>query len=150
MSHSQTVQHTAPATLPESMESMNWDLISSYSRREAIDDGVLVDVTQSATEAGFKVPVALTSAAWSDCVEWTDADNSQMAFQDQPGRLWDVLWMALNATRRPGAGDRVTFIVHRVPRDGSSVAPLPVTLVMHIGPGDTAAPVITIGFSRDF
>ena len=32
------------------------DLIHSYSRAEAIADGVLVDVTKPASEAGFKVP----------------------------------------------------------------------------------------------
>ena len=36
------------------------DLITSYSREQAIDDGVLVDVSQVAREAGIKFPVALS------------------------------------------------------------------------------------------
>ena len=40
------------------------DLIHSYSRAQAIEDGVLVDVSETAREAGFTVPVAITRAAW--------------------------------------------------------------------------------------
>ena len=32
--------------------------IYSYSRQQAIDDGVLVDITEMAQEAGFRFPVA--------------------------------------------------------------------------------------------
>lgn len=42
-----------------------WDdaeIIASYTRAQAINDGALVDVSPISTEAGFKVPVALTSA----------------------------------------------------------------------------------------
>lgn len=34
--------------------------IFSYSRKQAIADGVLVDVSEMAREAGFKYPVAVT------------------------------------------------------------------------------------------
>lgn len=36
------------------------EYIHSYSRKQALEDGVLVDVTRYAREAGFKVPVAFT------------------------------------------------------------------------------------------
>ena len=42
-----------------------WDdaeVISSYSRAQAIEDGVLVDVSTVAKEAGIKFPVAMTAA----------------------------------------------------------------------------------------
>jgi hypothetical protein len=38
------------------------DLIHSYSRAQAIAAGVLVDVTPTAHEVGFRFPVALTRA----------------------------------------------------------------------------------------
>jgi hypothetical protein len=44
------------------------DLIYAYSRKQAIADGVLIDVTNTAHEAGFVVPVAVTSTAWAECV----------------------------------------------------------------------------------
>ena len=48
------------------------DLIHSYTRAQAIEDGVLVDVSDVATEAGFKLPVAITRAAWAQ-LQRTDA-----------------------------------------------------------------------------
>ena len=34
------------------------DVIHAYTRSQAIEDGVLVDVTAAAREAGFKIPVS--------------------------------------------------------------------------------------------
>ena len=45
-----------------SLEDVFGPVISCYSRAQAIEDGVLVDVTNMAREAGFKWPVALTHA----------------------------------------------------------------------------------------
>jgi hypothetical protein len=47
----------------------NADLIHRYSRADAIRDGVLIDVSAAARDAGFLYPVSLTAAAWSWCVE---------------------------------------------------------------------------------
>ena len=33
-------------------------VISAYTRAQAIEDGILVDVSETAREAGFKIPVA--------------------------------------------------------------------------------------------
>lgn len=118
--------------------------VSVYTREQALDDGMLVDVTDTAAEAGFRLPVALTRAAWSDCVEWTEADSKRQAYQDESGRLWDVLWMASIAARRNRGGDRARFQLYRVPRGGRGVKPRLVTLEMHIGGGDQGEPVITI------
>jgi hypothetical protein len=41
------------------------EIIYSYTRKQAIADGVLIDVTELAKEAGFKCPVAFTSSALS-------------------------------------------------------------------------------------
>lgn len=119
--------------------------IHTYSRAMALEDGVLVDVSETAKEAGFRLPVAMTRAAWEDCVEWSDHDSRRQVYQDQSGRLWDVVWMAAQAARRGhGHGDRLAFQLYRVPRGGRSARPRLVTLHLHIGPGDDAGPVITI------
>ncbi|WP_041373137.1 DUF6573 family protein [Methylobacterium radiotolerans] len=121
------------------------DLVSSYSRAQAIEDGDLVDVTETAREAGFRFPVALTAAVWADCVAWTDEDTRRKRVpQDEAGRLWDVVWMAMLAARRAGNTDRVAYEILRVPLAGGGRRARPVRLVMRIGPGDTPAPVITI------
>ena len=120
-------------------------VISSYSRAQAIDDGVLIDAGSMAREAGFKWPVAFTSAAWCDCVAWSEIDNQKQAYQDESGRLWDVLFMASQAIRAASdSGDRRNFSLYRVPRNGQSQEAEEVTLKLIVGPGDQGEPVITI------
>lgn len=118
--------------------------IYAYTRAQALEDGVLVDVTEAAKEAGFRVPVAMTTAAWADTVEWTEADSKRQTEQDQSGRLWDVLWMAYLAVRRSGTESRKAFQLVRVPRGGRGVRPRLTTLHIHIGPDDVGDLVITI------
>lgn len=120
------------------------ELIYSFSRAQAIEDGVLIDVTETAQEAGFRLPVALTSAAWHQAVEWTEADSRRQTPKDESGRLWDVLWMAYLAAKRASGGCRVQFNVLVVPRGGAARRPRLTTLCMVIGPGDDGEPVITI------
>jgi len=120
------------------------EVIYSYTRAQAIEDGVLVNVSETAREAGFRWPVAMTSAAWADCVAWSEDDNQRQVHQDESGRLWDVLWMALNAIRRANGGTQIEYQLHRVPRDGKSAEARLTSLKLVCGPGDTGEPVITI------
>lgn len=121
------------------------DVVSSYTRADAIEDGQLVDVSEVAREAGFTIPVAITRAAWADCVEWQPEDaRRKKALQDEQGRLWDVVWMANQAARRNRAAGRVLFQLYRVPRQGRGVKPRLVQLKMIVGAGDGGEPVITI------
>ena len=72
----------------ETAESFFGNVISTYTRAQAIEDGVLVEAGAMAKEVGFKAwPVALTAEAWADCVAWTDDDSKQQVHQDQSGRL---------------------------------------------------------------
>ena len=129
----------------QSAESFFGKVISTYTRSQAIEDGVLIDVGSMAKEAGFKWPVALTADAWADCVAWTDADSQQQVYQDQSGRLWDLVFMASHAIRSSkDSGDRLLFQLYRVSRDGHSTEAELVTLKLIVGPGDTGEPVITI------
>lgn len=62
--------------------------ISVYTRAQAIADGVLIDVSEMSREAGFRFPVAMTRAAWEDCVMWSDEDSRLQVHQDEAGRRW--------------------------------------------------------------
>jgi hypothetical protein len=66
----------------------NADLIHRCSRTDAIRDGVLIDVTETAREAGIRWPVALTAGVPAECV----AVRPGVVFQDEAARLWDVLF----------------------------------------------------------
>lgn len=70
----------------------SFEIISLYTRAQAIADGFLVDVSDMAKEAGFKWPVAVTRAVWDDIV--TPLPHEEQQGQSEKGRLWDVLWMA--------------------------------------------------------
>lgn len=120
----------------------NDDLICTYTRREALDDGVLMDAGAMAQEARFKVPVALTARVWATCVSWSRDENAP---QDEEGRLWDVLWMASLAARaaaRRGEAGRVQFQLLVVPRGGRR--PRLTRLALLIGPGDQGECVATV------
>lgn len=117
-------------------------MIHAYSRAQAIADGTLVDVSDTARQIGLSVPVALTLAAWSDTVEW-DPDNG---LQDEEGRVWDVVWMAAAAAHRSRDIDRASFAVYRIPNRPIVSEPNPerIPLQLVIGPGDAGEPVVTI------
>ena len=121
------------------------DVISTYTRAQAIEDGQLIDVSETAREAGFALPVAMTATVWADCVAWTGDDIEKQAYQDESGRLWDVLYMAYHGIRTSkDSRNQLLYQLYRVPRDGHSTEAVLVTLKLIIGPGDTPEPVITI------
>lgn len=119
------------------------EVIHSYSRAQALEDGVLVDVSSTAREAGWLWPVAVTSALWS-VIETIPRRHS---YQSAEGRLWDVVWMASRAAKRSTGGDRMMFELILF-REGS--ARKYVQLLSVVGPGDSGEPVVTIGFPEDF
>jgi hypothetical protein len=99
-------------------------VISRYTREQAIEDGVLVDVTEWASAdkgfiGGFTCPVAVTSAVWGLI------DRKPMpALQDVRGRAHDVLFMAslaLRAAMRQGE-DAARFKVIVTPGTHTLVA----------------------------
>ncbi len=120
-----------------------WDdaeVISTYTRAQAIEDGVLVDVSEVAKEAGIKFPVAMTSTVWGEYVEVPGG----VKCQDERGRLWDILWMfRCGAARFNGDTLRFKLYVRNHNRERLDKRDL-VTLKAICGPGDDAEPVITI------
>jgi len=120
-----------------------WDdaeIISTYTRAQAVEDGVLVDVSEVAAETGIKFPVALTRAVWASHVEVPEG----VVAQDESGRLWDILWM-LGCQIRRSQGETLHFqlYVRNHNRERLTRRDL-VTLKAVCGPGDDAEPVITV------
>jgi len=120
------------------------EIIHSYTREQAIEDGFLVDVTETAREAGFCIPVALTRAVWEDCVEWNEADSKRQTHQDLSGRLWDVVNMAFIAARFNRDSSTVNYYLYRVPRGDRGKKARRVMLKSMVDPGDQGEPVVTI------
>ncbi|MGB7746622.1 MAG: DUF6573 family protein, partial [Verrucomicrobiia bacterium] len=72
------------------------EIIYSYTRKQAIADGVQVDISSVANEAGIRFPVFITRTAFDAYV--TVPPN--VTGQDEAGRLWDVVWMLRFAIRK--------------------------------------------------
>lgn len=119
------------------------DPISVYTREQAIEDGALIDVSETAREVGIGFPVAMTAAAWANLVSWSDEDSRRKGTaQDEAGRLWDVLWMLRLAARR--GGSELCYSMVRTPREGRGRMPRRATVKAICGPGDDLEPVITV------
>ncbi len=112
------------------------EVISVYTRNEAIADGTLIDVSELAKEAGFRFPVALTSAAWAIAVKVPQ----NAPCQDETGRLWDVL----NVLRFSSIGRNESQIGFCLSVVGENGSPEKVSLKSVCGPGDDIEPVITV------
>lgn len=110
------------------------DVIFTYTREQAIEDGVLVDVSEWASSremlGRFRIPVAMTAGVW-DLVQ-----PPEHSYEDTRGRVHDVLWLAWVAARWHPKADRAVFTVRFGHED--------VNLVLHVGPGDQGEPVATI------
>lgn len=107
-------------------------VIFSYSRTQALADGVLVDLTQIETiRTAFKFPLACTDTVWAIIEEALTHDG-----QDIEGIGHDISTMATHAIRQMRGGDRLFFKVIIAGRTHA--------FKMLIGPGDTPAPVMTL------
>lgn len=49
--------------------------IYTYTRQDAISDGVFVDVTEQAKKAGFKIPVAITTNLFSTFIRSANSEE---------------------------------------------------------------------------
>jgi hypothetical protein len=115
------------------------DLIHRYTRAQAIADGVLVEVSATAREAGIRYPLALTWALWERSV----AVAPGVACQDEAGRLWDVVWMLRCAVTLSTGAPEVRFAVH-VRNDNRDGVPPVVRLKAGGGPGAQGEPAVTV------
>ena len=125
------------------------EVIYTYTRAEALVDGVLIDVSATAKEAGFRCPTAITASLH----EALNPNQRERSYgQSYEGRLWDVLFMAQMAARRAIWDSQTAFSVNLAvcPGKRSCLRMRLLNLWLVIGPGDESEPVITIGFAEDF
>ncbi|MEW6770138.1 MAG: DUF6573 family protein [Bacillota bacterium] len=121
------------------------NIIDVYTRKQAIEDGVLVDVSETAREAGYKYPVAVTHAVWAEVIVPTE--DARKLGQSEEGRLWDVLSVLRHCiVASKGDMQELLFKV-LVAFDG--IKPKPVKLKAVCGPGDQGEPVITIMYPSE-
>lgn len=119
-----------------------FEVLSTYSRAQAILDGVLIDVTPWASACGFKYPCAFTSGLWARLERggaWEDDGKGGRVLVgvDAKGRARGIFDAMHDAIKNcAGNTDRIDFSI-RGPEfsvDGWSVC----------GPGDDERPVLTV------
>ena len=127
------------------------EVIFSYSRAQALADGVLVDVIQAASEAGFRFPTAISADLH---VRLTPNEREKSMGQSYAGRLWDVLFLGALAAQRVHFTNLASFQVSlfEIKEEQQHITYFGnlITLWVVIGDVDNEEPVITIGFPEDF
>jgi hypothetical protein len=115
-------------------------VIFAYTRSQALADGVLVDASALAKEAGFCWPVTMTEALYHSYI--VPALDLVAEGQSIQGRLWDVLTVLRFAIAKARNTDTILFKVLFLMSAGST--PIPIDLKAVCGPGDDGEPVLTI------
>jgi hypothetical protein len=122
------------------IESPFGQVIYAYTRAQAVADGVQVEVTKTAQEAGIQFPVFLTRTVFDAYVTVPEGVNAQ----DEAGRLWDIVWMLRFAILRNHCHtERLPFALYV--RNDNRRAKL-VKLIAQCGPldMDDPQPAITV------
>ncbi len=113
-------------------------LIYRYLRQEAIEDGVLIDLSHWEVAGIFKYPVACTSAVW----EIIDrAVQNKNHCNDYEGVLHDIFNMAVLKMRQ--SNEITCYVLFTVIITGAG-RKRNYEFKIHIGPGDNHNPVLTI------
>ena len=96
------------------MNNEEFQVVYSYTRSQAIADGLQIEVTKTAAEAGICFPVFITRGVYDQYVAVpVDGRGQPLTGQDEAGRLWDVVWMLRFAIIRSKPGDsRMIFALY--------------------------------------
>lgn len=124
-----------------------WDdaeIISVYTRAQALEDGVLVDISELAREAGFKFPVAVTQGVWGVL---NPSKELEAEGQSWKGRAWDMLTILRLAIRGSSRTDEVCFAPLFIMEPGQKATPC--SMRGKCGPDDQGEPVITLMLPND-
>lgn len=105
------------------------EVIHSYTRKQAIDDGVLVDLTEVGKVLGIRHPIAITAGAKGEIMVGILDENQEKQIHDMLVRF------RIAAQQCDGS------ILHFSLRNGYGVE---VELKALCTPGDTPEPVITV------
>ena len=117
-----------------------FEVISVYSRADALRDGVLVDLTDLARQAGFRIPLAVTEAVYRS---YLDPSPELIAEgQSRQGRAWDLLQILRFAAAVYPDRSEIHFKVLFVLSPGCPPEPVALKALCH--PGDDGEPVLTV------
>jgi len=119
-----------------------FEVVCSYSRADAIADGVLIDLSSSYPQDTrmFKWPVACTDSVWSLIEHAAESDGVVPDVY-----VWDVCYMACLAIQAVKASRSSTLFFNVCLPLGTPEK----RLKLVCGPGDNLEPVLTIMLNED-
>ena len=121
-------------------------MIYSYTRKQALEDGNLIDVTEQAKETGFKVPVAVSSTLYEQYIK--PPTGLEGEGQNVEGRLHDLFTMCLLVMQDKLDQSRISFtllfLMSAAPRKLEEVE-----VICQCGPDDILQPCITLMLPDD-
>lgn len=118
-------------------DSILGECIFRYTRANAISDGVLVDLSQVETvKAHWKHHFACTDTVYGLIERAIEAGGC-----DLNGIMHDISVIAQGEARKGGRTDVIHFLV--------GIGEKLHELKLHIGPGDTAVPVLTLMLTHE-
>ena len=110
------------------------DAVYTYTRAQAIEDGVLVDISETARESGIKFPVAITDTLFNLI---NPSKEAAKRGQSLAGRLWDVLHMLKTAIRSAAGNPSSLHFSVKIGGENHVLKSI-------CGPSDDGSPCITI------
>ena len=122
---------------------MDPNIVFTYTRKQAIEDGVLIDITDIAKEIGFISSVAVTSTVWPGYI--VPAKELEYFGQSVKSRVWDVISRLYFQIQCSEATDIIYFkTVFMMPAERNIYKHETVELKAVVSAGDNGEPVLTI------
>lgn len=126
-----------PDEKQDALNELFGNVIFAYTREQAIEDGVLVDVTETARKAEFRWSCAVTAAAWALIQEDIPVKHAN---EDASDRLREVLVAARNCLQISKPQEDILVFEVPLHRSRSKKA----RFKLHCGPGDHGESVLTL------
>lgn len=114
------------------MENLNdWEVVSTYTRKQAIEDGVLIDLSHI-SRPFFKHPLAVTDTIFNAINGEENSRKNTIDFQ----KFWAIFDELRTKARTTEGG----LIEHE--HEGAPI-------YFHCGPGDEGEPVLTLCYPME-
>lgn len=117
------------------MNELFGEAIYTFTRKQAHDDGVLIDVSSLDGASIYKYPVSITTALHETLIKGAGKNPETYA-----ARVWDVCFMSTQASSEEDGPDVFFKVI---------VGSRTLDLWGNCGPSDDGSPCMTFGFPED-
>ncbi len=129
----------------DSEDGFKWVVIHTYSRKQALEDGSLIDVTDFAKMQGFKIPTSITASLRGYIGVSPELAELGYGLAERLNNVLYLLFMEIKKSLRDT--DRIRYPVDFLVEPDRTET---VEVYALVGPGDDMRPCLTIGLPDDF